>query len=39
VRIFLVEQRLYQAVAFGTPRAANAKEADRFLDSFKLAEK
>jgi hypothetical protein len=39
VRVFLVEQRLYQVVIFGTPEAATSKEADKFLDSFKLADK
>ncbi len=39
VRVFLVEQRLYQAVVFGTHEAATSKEADRFLDSFQLINK
>ena len=39
VRVYLVEQRLYQVVVFGTPEAATSKEADKFLDSFKLTEK
>lgn len=39
VRVYLVEQRLYQVVIFGSPEAATSKEADKFLDSFKLAEK
>ena len=38
-RVYLVEQRLYQVVVFGTKKAATSKEADKFLDSFKLAEK
>jgi hypothetical protein len=39
VRVYLVEQRLYQVVVLGTPEAVKSKEADKFLDSFKLAEK
>ncbi len=39
VRVYLVDQRLYQVVVFGTKEAATAKEADKFLDSFTLAEK
>jgi hypothetical protein len=39
VRVYLVDQRLYQVVVFGTKEAATSKEADKFLDSFKLAEK
>jgi len=39
VRVYLVDQRLYQVVVFGTPEAATSKEADKFLDSFKLTEK
>jgi hypothetical protein len=38
-RVFLVERRLYQVVVFGTKDAATSKEADRSLDSFKLAGK
>jgi hypothetical protein len=38
-RVYLVEQRLYQVVVFGTKDAATSKEADKFLDSFALAEK
>jgi hypothetical protein len=38
-RVYLIEQRLYQVVVFGTKEAATSKEADKFLDSFKLAEK
>lgn len=38
-RVYLVEQRLYQVVVMGSREAANSKEADKFLDSFKLAEK
>src|SRR5262249_5697914 len=38
-RVYLGEQRLYQVVVFGMPEAATSKEADKFLDSFKLAEK
>jgi hypothetical protein len=37
-RVYLVEQRLYQVVVFGTKEAATSKKADKFLDSFKLAE-
>jgi hypothetical protein len=39
VRVYLVDQRLYQVVVFGTREAAVSKEADKFLDSFELAEK
>jgi hypothetical protein len=39
VRVFLVEQRLYQIVVFGTPESATSKDADKFLDSFKLTDK
>jgi hypothetical protein len=38
-RVYLVDQRLYQVVVFGTRQAATSKEADRFLDSFKLVGK
>jgi hypothetical protein len=38
-RVFLIEQRLYQVVVFGAPEVAASKDADKFLDSFKLAEK
>ena len=38
-RVYLVEQRLYQVVVFGTKEAATSKDADKFMDSFKLAEK
>src|SRR5262249_35408647 len=37
-RIFLVGTRLYQVVAMGPEDFARGKPADRFLDSFKLAE-
>lgn len=37
-RVYLVRQRLYQVVVFGTKEAATSKEADKFLDSFKLVE-
>ena len=39
VRVFLVDQRLYQVVVFGTKDEATSKESDKFLDSFKQAEK
>jgi hypothetical protein len=39
VRVYLIDQRLYQVVVFGTPEATTSKEADKFLDSFKLGEK
>jgi hypothetical protein len=35
-RIFLVERRLYQVAVVGTKEKANSKEAETFLDSFKL---
>jgi hypothetical protein len=38
-RVYLVDQRLYQVVVFGTKEAATSKDADKFLESFKLAEK
>ncbi len=38
-RVYLVDQRLYQVVVFGTKDAATSKEADKFLDSFQLIEK
>jgi hypothetical protein len=38
-RVYLVDQRLYQVVVMGTKEAATSKDADKFLDSFKLAEK
>jgi hypothetical protein len=38
-RVYLVEQRLYQVVVCGTKEVATSKEAERFLDSFKLAKK
>ena len=39
VRVYLVDQRLHQVVVFGTKEAATGKDADKFLDSFKLEEK
>jgi hypothetical protein len=39
VRVYLVDQRLYQVVILGTKEQATSKEADKFLDSFRLAEK
>lgn len=39
VRVYLIEQRLYQVVVFGSPELAKSKDADKFLDSFQLAEK
>jgi hypothetical protein len=39
VRVCLVDQRLYQVVVMGSKEAATSKEADKFLDSFKLAGK
>jgi len=39
VRVYLVDQRLYQVVILGTKEHATSKAADKFLDSFKLAEK
>ena len=39
VRVYLVDQRLYQVVVFGTKATATSKEADKFLDSFTLADK
>jgi hypothetical protein len=38
-RVYLVDNRLYQIVVMGPKDAAISKEADKFLDSFKLAEK
>jgi hypothetical protein len=38
-RVYLVDQRLYQVVVFGTKETATSKEADKFLDSFKLTGK
>jgi len=38
-RVFLIEQRLYQIVVMGTKEAATSKEADKFLESFKLDKK
>ena len=38
-RVFLVGQRLYQVVVFGTKESASSKDADKFLDSFRLTEK
>jgi hypothetical protein len=38
-RVYLIDQRLYQVVVFGTKDTATSKEADKFLDSFKLADK
>jgi hypothetical protein len=39
VRVYLVEQRMYQVVILGTTMAATSKEADKFLDSFQLTGK
>jgi hypothetical protein len=36
VRVYLVENRLYQTVVFGPPKFVKSKEAERYLDSFKL---
>jgi hypothetical protein len=38
-RVYLVDQRLYQVVVFGSKEAATSKAADKFLDSFQLTEK
>lgn len=38
-RVYLVEQRMYQVVVFGTKAAATSKEADKFIDSFTLTKK
>jgi hypothetical protein len=38
-RVYLVDQRLYQVVVFGTQEAVTSKAAEKFLDSFKLAGK
>jgi hypothetical protein len=38
-RVFLVGQRLYQVVVFGTKESASSKDTDKFFDSFKLTEK
>jgi hypothetical protein len=38
VRVFLVEQRLYQVVVFGAPEVVTSKEADKFFDSFKVTD-
>ena len=35
-RVYLVDQRLYQVVVFGTKEAATSKAADKFLDSFQV---
>ena len=37
-RVYLVGNRLYQTVLFGPPKAVRSKEAQRYLDSFKLIE-
>ena len=37
-RVYLVDRRLYQVVVFGSKEAATSKQADKFFDSFKLAE-
>jgi hypothetical protein len=38
-RVYLVDQRLYQVVVFGTKEEATSKEAEKFLDSFMLTGK
>jgi hypothetical protein len=38
-RVFLVDQRLYQVVVFGSKEAVTSKDAEKFLDSFKLTGK
>ena len=38
-RIFMVKERLYQVTVLGPKEVAVSKEADRFLDSFKLTSK
>ena len=35
-RIYLVGNRLYQTVLFGPPKAVKSKQAQQYLDSFKL---
>lgn len=36
VRVYLIENRLYQTIAFGPPKFVKSREAQRYLDSFKL---
>ena len=38
VRVYLVENRLYQTVVFGPPKFVKSKEAQRYLESFKVRE-
>jgi hypothetical protein len=38
-RVYLVGRRLYQVVVFGPGEKVTSKEADKFLDSFKLVTK
>jgi len=35
-RVYLVENRLYQVLAFGPPDVVKSRESQKFLDSFKL---
>jgi hypothetical protein len=39
VRMYLVENRLYQTVVFGPPKLVKSKDAQRYLDSFELTER
>ena len=38
VRVYLAGNRLYQTVLFGPPKAVKSKEAQKYLDSFKLTD-
>ena len=39
VKLFMVKDRMYQVMVLGPKKGASSKEADQFLDSFKLAGK
>ena len=39
VRVYLVGNRLYQTVVFGPPKFVKSKEAERYLNSFKLLDR
>ena len=38
LRIYLVGNRLFQTVLFGPPKAVKSREAEKYLDSFKLTD-
>jgi hypothetical protein len=39
MRVFIVKQRMYQTIAFGTKERLASKDAEKFFESFKLTDK